>query len=221
MIPATATLQMPLPRVAARLGGEEQSPASARASQRVSADGCGSGRWFESCASRRATPRGPATVASLQLNAQSMRQGERRPNAKPQTLPARAAVPSHAAVGYGVRSPPAICRIDDTTTERTSMSSLLAPESQPRRAHATGGPISATTMECTPPNRDSAMEPLPARPGSLPRQTGRWMRRTLTDFQRILDPSLCAPLCLCVSKTTPPRHTNPLGKHRGTEITEL
>ena len=30
-----------------------------------------------------------------------------------------------------------------------------------------------------------------------------------------------SPLCLCVSKPIPPRHTDLSGKHRGTEITEL
>ena len=30
-----------------------------------------------------------------------------------------------------------------------------------------------------------------------------------------------APLCRCVSKTIPPRHTDPFGKHQATEVTEL
>ena len=51
------------------------------------------------------------------------------------------------------RSPPAICRIDGTTTEGTSLPSFLAPESQPRHAHApprtTDGLVSATATECT------------------------------------------------------------------------
>ncbi len=74
----------------------------------------------------------PATVVSLQMKAKSLSQGDRRPNGKPQTLPSSPAVPSRAAVGRGLRSPPAICRIDGTTTERTSVSSFLAPESRPR-----------------------------------------------------------------------------------------
>jgi hypothetical protein len=68
------------------------------------------------------------------------------------------------------RSPPAICRIAGTTTERTSLSSPLAPESQPRRAPAPARPpdglVSATAIRMHSPNRDSALEPLPARPGS-------------------------------------------------------
>jgi len=56
-IPATAAPQTTLPLVAVRLGGEEQSSASARALHRVSADGCGSGSWFESSTSRPAARR--------------------------------------------------------------------------------------------------------------------------------------------------------------------
>jgi hypothetical protein len=41
--------------------------------------------------------RGPATVVSLQMNAQPLSQGDRLPNGKPRTLPARPAVPSRAA----------------------------------------------------------------------------------------------------------------------------
>ena len=41
------------------------------------------------------------------------------------------------------------------------------------------------------------------------------------NFPRTINHSLCAPLCICVSKPIPPRHTDPFGKHRGTEITEL
>jgi hypothetical protein len=41
--------------------------------------------------------RGPATVFSLQMNAHSLRQGDRRPNGKRQTLPSSPAVPSRAA----------------------------------------------------------------------------------------------------------------------------
>jgi hypothetical protein len=55
------------------------------------------GRSFDSSASRRATAGGPATVVSLQMNAQSLRQGDRRPNGKPQTLPSSPAVPLRAA----------------------------------------------------------------------------------------------------------------------------
>jgi hypothetical protein len=76
---------------------EEQSSVSARTSHRVSADGCGSGCWFESSASRRATARRPVMTVSLHMNAQSRRQGGRRPTAKPLTLPASPAVPSSAA----------------------------------------------------------------------------------------------------------------------------
>jgi hypothetical protein len=117
-----------------------------------------------------------ATIVSLQENAQSSRQGDRRPNAKPRHC--QRARPDLRAppVGCGVRSPPAICRIDGTTTERTSVSSLLVPESQPRRAHdpsqrETEGPVSATAIRTLSPNRGSTMECLPARLGSPPNAT--------------------------------------------------
>jgi hypothetical protein len=158
---------MTLPPGAVRRRGEEQSSASARAPQRVSADGCGSGSCFDSSAFRRATARGSATVFSLQMKAQPLRQGDRRPNGKPQTLRSSSAVPSRRRRSAVVwRSPPAICRIADTTTERTSLSSLLAPESQPRHVHA--AVVRPTALSRPPQSECTAQTEAPPWSPSLP-----------------------------------------------------
>ena len=109
------------------------------------------------------------------MNAQSRRQGDRRPNGKPQTLPSSTAVPSREAVSCGARSPPAICRIADTTTERTSLSSLLAPESQPRCAHAP--PARPTALSRPPQSERTAQTETPPWSPSLPALGHRPLKR--------------------------------------------
>jgi hypothetical protein len=128
------------------------------------------------------------------MNAQSRRQGDRRPNAKPQTLPSSPAVPSRAAGGLWceVSSSDLPNRRHEDRTDKpvVPFRASVAASSRPRPPRPPDGLVSATAIRTHSPNRDSAMEPNPARPGSPPAEKGDGCAGRLRLFDQNLSPRL-------------------------------
>ena len=106
----------------------------------------------------------------------SGRQSDRRPNAKPRTLPASPAVPLRAAGRLWCGG---LLQRSAESTARPPKGQACRPSSRLSPSLVTPTPPSHDRRPCLgyrngmhSPHRDSAMEPLPARPGSPPAEKG-------------------------------------------------